>query len=39
MEILQATNHAAPIFLVYGAEGRGKTTLASKFPDAVWFLL
>jgi AAA domain len=39
MEIFQATNHAAPIFLVYGAEGRGKTTLASKFPDAVWFLL
>jgi AAA domain len=39
MEIKQETNHIAPILLVYGAEGRGKTTLASKLPDAVWFLL
>jgi RecA/RadA recombinase len=39
MEIKQETNHTAPILLVYGAEGRGKTTLASKLPDAVWFLL
>jgi AAA domain len=39
MEIVQATNHAAPVMLIYGAEGRGKTTLAAKMPDAVWFLL
>jgi AAA domain len=39
MEIKQETNHTAPILLVYGAEGRGKTTLASKLPNAVWFLL
>jgi len=39
MEIVQTTNSAAPIVLIYGAEGRGKTTLASKFPAAVWFLL
>jgi len=39
MEIVEATNNASPIILIYGAEGRGKTTLASKFPDAVWFLL
>ena len=39
MEINQATNHAAPIVMIYGAEGRGKTTLAAKFPNAVWFLL
>jgi hypothetical protein len=39
MEIVEATNNASPIILIYGAEGRGKTTLASKFPGAVWFLL
>ena len=39
MEIVEARNNTSPIILIYGAEGRGKTTLASKFPDAVWFLL
>jgi hypothetical protein len=29
----------APIVLIYGAEGRGKTTLASKFPKPVAMLL
>ena len=38
MKIVQATNHAAPIVLIYGGEGEGKTTLASKFPNSVWFL-
>lgn len=39
MEVVQATNNAAPIILIYGAEGRGKSTLSSKFPDAVWLLM
>jgi hypothetical protein len=30
---------SAPIVLLYGAEGRGKTTLASKFPKPVAMLL
>jgi hypothetical protein len=39
MEIVKATNSARPIVLLYGAEGRGKTTLASKFKDSVFFLM
>jgi hypothetical protein len=39
MKISQATCGSAPIVLVYGAEGRGKTTLASKFPKPVAMLL
>ena len=39
MKISQVTCGSAPIVLVYGAEGRGKTTLASKFPKPVAMLL
>jgi RecA/RadA recombinase len=39
MKISQATCGNAPIILVYGAEGRGKTTLASRFPEPVAMLL
>lgn len=39
MKISQATCGSAPIFLAYGAEGRGKTTLAAKFPKPVAMLL
>jgi hypothetical protein len=39
MKISQATCGSAPIVLLYGAEGRGKTTLAAKFPKPVAMLL
>jgi hypothetical protein len=39
MKIVPATCGSAPIALIYGAEGRGKTTLASKFPKPVALLL
>ena len=39
MKIVSATNGHAPIVLLYGSEGRGKTTLACKFPKAVALLL
>jgi AAA domain len=39
MKISQAMCGSAPIILVYGAEGRGKTTLASRFPKPVAMLL
>jgi hypothetical protein len=39
MQITQATCGNAPIIFVYGAEGRGKTTLASKFPNVLAMLL
>ncbi len=39
MQITKANSNRAPIAVIYGNEGRGKTTLASKFPHAVWFLL
>jgi len=39
MIINRATCERAPIFFVYGAEGRGKTTLACKFPSPVALLL
>jgi hypothetical protein len=35
----KATANSAPILLVYGQNGRGKTTLASKFPAPLAFLL
>jgi hypothetical protein len=39
MKIAQASPNTAPIILVYGSEGRGKTTLACKAPKPVAFLL
>jgi hypothetical protein len=39
MKIISTKCDAAPIVLIYGAEGRGKTTLAAKFPKPVAMLL
>ena len=39
MIISRATCDRAPVILLYGAEGRGKTTLACKFPNPVAVLL
>jgi hypothetical protein len=39
MKIAQATSSSAPIILTYGAERRGKTSLATKFPPPVAMLL
>ena len=39
MKITPTTCDGAPIVLIYGGEGRGKTTLACKFPKPVAMLL
>jgi hypothetical protein len=39
VKIFQATPNTAPIIMIYGHEGRGKTTLASKSPKPLAFLL
>jgi hypothetical protein len=39
LKISKATANPAPVILLYGAEGRGKSTLASKFPDPLGLLL
>jgi hypothetical protein len=39
MKISQATCGGAPIILIYGAEGRGKTSLAAKFSKPLAMLL
>jgi hypothetical protein len=39
MKITQTTCDGVPIVLIYGGEGRGKTTLACKFPKPMAMLL
>src|SRR5262249_29861357 len=39
MEIAKAVSQSAPIIVIHGAEGRGKTTLAAKFPSPLFLLL
>jgi hypothetical protein len=39
VKITRASSSRAPILLVYGAEGRGKTTLACKAPTSIALLL
>src|SRR6516162_5374067 len=39
MKITKTTSNNAPIILIYGAEGRGKSTLACKFPHPLALLL
>jgi hypothetical protein len=39
VKIFQAAPNTAPIIMIYGHEGRGKTTLASKSPKPLAFLL
>jgi hypothetical protein len=39
MKISAAVSDSTPIVLIYGAEGRGKTTLAAKFPKPLALLL
>jgi AAA domain len=39
MEVVKQGANKSPILMIYGTEGRGKTTLASKFKGAVWFPL
>jgi hypothetical protein len=39
MKVTTVTSNRAPIILIYGAEGRGKSTLACKFPKPLAMLL
>jgi AAA domain len=39
MKVTRATSSRAPIILIYGAEGRGKSTLACKFTKPLALLL
>ena len=39
MKVARATPNRAPIILIYGAEGRGKSTLACGFPKPLALLL
>lgn len=39
MNIARANGHGTPIIVLYGGEGRGKTTLAAKFPAPLFLLL
>jgi AAA domain len=39
MDIIRADSRRAPIVVIYGAEGRGKTTLASRFTNPLFLLL
>ena len=35
MNIEHANGHGTPVIVIYGAEGRGKTSLAAKFPSPL----
>jgi hypothetical protein len=37
MNIVKANGYRAPVFVLHGNEGRGKTTLASKFKKPLFF--
>ena len=39
MKVAPAQSNKAPIIMIYGEEGRGKTSLACKFPNPVALLL
>jgi AAA domain len=39
MKIESMTASRTPVMMIYGAEGRGKTTLASRFPKPLFFAL
>jgi AAA domain len=39
MKVVTVISNRAPIILIYGAEGRGKSTLACKFPKPLALLL
>jgi hypothetical protein len=39
MKVVRATSNTAPIILIYGNEGRGKTSLACKAPKPIALLL
>ena len=39
MNIERANGHGTPVIVIYGAEGRGKTTLAAKFSAPLFLLL
>jgi hypothetical protein len=39
MKVATVTSNPTPIILIYGAEGRGKSTLACKFPKPLAMLL
>src|SRR5262245_58675164 len=39
MKIATVTSNGTPIILIYGAEGRGKSTFACKFPKPLAMLL
>jgi hypothetical protein len=39
MKVARVTSNHSPIILIYGAEGRGKSTLACKFPKPLAMLL
>jgi hypothetical protein len=39
MRIAHLKSNTAPLVMIYGQEGRGKTTLASRFPKPLFFAL
>jgi hypothetical protein len=39
VKIEKLKNTAAPVILIYGSEGEGKTSLAARFPKSIWMPL